>query len=484
MPYKPKHYLRIATEPLKKDDFVVVAGYPGRTQRWWTADQVAFAFLERNPKRIEILKEKNAIYNELAAQSEELDIKVRPSIKGVLNYLKYLESLQDNFKSYELLDRKLAQQRKLRDWVNKDVSRKNKWGDVLDEIAALQSQRQQTAYRDSLINGLRRAVTVIDSAHTIVRMAQERPKPDDERDPSYMKRNWTRMIQSLERAQVSYGPKIDKAMLRFYLKKIAELPGEQGGEVLSLFSEELAGDGSKIDSFVDGLFSDQLTVDDVDVRVGLFKNADMEQLKKSKDPAVQLALRIIPLTRSIEDKDKIYGAQMVLLKPKYIEAMEAFYGKPIAPDANSSLRVTYGTVKGYKPSPDAEMYSPFTTLSGVVRKNTGVEPFDAPEELVKAAKNTGPDSPFYSEQVGDVPVNFLSDVDTTGGNSGSPTLNRKGQLVGLLFDGNSESLASDMIFMPKITRSIHADMRYVLWFMKNVDHADNLLEEMNVNYSN
>ncbi|MBW8015259.1 MAG: S46 family peptidase [Planctomycetes bacterium] len=89
--------------------------------------------------------------------------------------------------------------------------------------------------------------------------------------------------------------------------------------------------------------------------------------------------------------------------------------------------------------------------------------------------------PFYSDQVGDVPVNFLSDVDTTGGNSGSATLNRKGELVGLLFDGNSESLASDMIFMPKITRSIHADIRYILWFMKNVDHAENLLKEMNVN---
>lgn len=106
IPYKPKHYLRIATEPLKENDFVMVAGYPGRTQRWWTAEQVEFAYRENNPNRIQILTEKNEIYKNLAEQSEELSIKVTPSIKSVMNSLKYLQSLQDNFKSYGLLNKK------------------------------------------------------------------------------------------------------------------------------------------------------------------------------------------------------------------------------------------------------------------------------------------------------------------------------------------------------------------------------------------
>ncbi|MCF7956999.1 MAG: S46 family peptidase [Phycisphaerae bacterium] len=480
VPYMPQHYLRIASEPLKADDFVMVAGYPGRTQRWWTAEQVEFAYLLNNPNRIKILTETMAIYENLASQSDELDIKVRPSIKGVANSLKYLQSLQENFKDYGLLAKKKTQQEELATWINQEKTRKIRWGKALEKLAALQRKRQQTALRDSLISGLRRSVTVINSAHSIVRMAEERSKPDADRDPSYQKRNWGRTEQSLRRAQTSYDPKIDKAMLSYYLKKIGELPGGQGENVLILFSKELLSTPAKIDSFVDSLFIEQLTVDDADTRVELFKNADTGQLKKSSDPAIQLALRLRPLTKSLEDETKIHQGQAVLLKPLYIEAMQAFIGKPLSPDANGSLRVTYGTVKGYRPGPDSQKYKPFTTLAGVLKKNTGVKPFDAPEKLVAAAKQVGPGSPYYMNEIGDIPVNFLSDVDTTGGNSGSATLNHKGELVGLLFDGNSESLASDMIFMPEITRSIHADIRYILWFMKNVDGADNLLLEMGV----
>ncbi|MBI9019197.1 MAG: S46 family peptidase [Phycisphaerae bacterium] len=481
VPYKPKHYLRIATEPLKENDFVMVVGYPGRTQRWWTAEQVEFAYLQNNPNRIQILTEKNDIYKNLATQSKELEIKVTPSIKGVLNSLKYLQSLQNNFKDNQLLNKKIAQQQQLIAWLNKDATHKTKWGGILDDITALQKQRQTTYHRDSLITGLIHSVTVINSAHTIVCMAQQRPKPDAERDPSYQLRNLTRGIQSLQRTQTSYDPKVDKAILSYYLQKIAELPNDQSIPVLSLFSEELANDTTKIGSYVNSLFNKQLTVDNPNVCVDLFKNADTNQLNQSTDPAIQLALRIRPLIKSLEDENKIYQAKMVLLKPEYMQAMQAFYGVPIAPDANGSLRVTYGTVKGYRPTPDAKKYKPFTTLSGVIKKNTGIKPFNAPEELVKAAKTVDPSSQFYSNQVGDIPVNFLSDVDTTGGNSGSATLNRKGELVGLLFDGTSESLASDMIYMPEINRAIHADIRYILWFMKNVDHANNLLKEMNVN---
>ena len=480
VPYKPKHYLRIAKEPLKENDFVMVAGYPGRTQRWWTADQVEYAYMENNPNSIQILSEKHSIYENLAKQSEELNIKVTPSIKGILNSLKYLQSLQENFDSYGLLAKKKARQQQFIAWMNEDISRKEKWGNVLDEIAELQHQRQKVSYPNSLVTGLARWVSVINSAHTIVRMAEERPKVDTERDPSYQERNWVRTIQSLERAQTSYDPKIDKAILSYHLHKIAELPDNQGEHILNLFSSELAKDNTKIDSFVDSLFNDNLTVDSIQTRVELFENAETEQLKQSTDPVIQLALGIRPFTKKLEEEGKIYQAKMVLLKPRYVEAMQAFNGVPISSDANGSLRVTYGTVKGYSPTPDAEKYRPFTTLSGVLKKNTGIKPFDVPKELVEAANNVGPDSRYYSDQVGDIPVNFLSDVDTTGGNSGSATLNRNGELVGLLFDGTAESLASDMIYMPKITRSIHADIRYILWFMKNVDHADNLLEEMDI----
>ena len=255
------------------------------------------------------------------------------------------------------------------------------------------------------------------------------------------------------------------------LEKIRQLPQDQ----LDGFNVP-----ADIETFVQGLFTDALTVDDLEVRVDLFKHATLEQLRQSDDPVIQFVLTVRPLTKSIEDAGHIYAGQMALLGPQYVEARKTYYGRPLAPDANGTLRVTYGTVRGYRPTPDADKYEPFTTLTELVAKHTGKKPFNAPQNLLDAAKAGPYEPPFASEELGDVPVDFLADLDITGGNSGSATLNRKGQLVGLVFDGNSESVASDILFMPEITRSIHVDIRFVLWLMKYVDGADNLLKELAV----
>src|SRR5207244_2751796 len=146
------------------------------------------------------------------------------------------------------------------------------------------------------------------------------------------------------------------------------------------------------------------------------------------------------------------------------------------PDANGTLRVTFGKVEGYAPK-DAVVYTPQTTVEGIAQKNTGSGEFDAPKAELAAIAGRKFGS-YLDPQLGSVPVDFLSDVDTTGGNSGSPTLNAKGELCGLLFDGTYESLGSDFVVDPNITRSIHVDAVYMLWVMDAVDGAHNLLQEM------
>jgi hypothetical protein len=173
---------------------------------------------------------------------------------------------------------------------------------------------------------------------------------------------------------------------------------------------------------------------------------------------------------------------LMQLRPKYMEALIAFLeskGKHIYPDANGTLRVTYGTIKGYKPR-DGVWYTPFTTLEGVVEKDTGQEPFNTPPAALQAMKKKRYGR-FRDDSIGSVPVDFLSTCDATGGNSGSATLNDKGEIVGLIFDGNYESIIADWDFIPSVTRSIHVDIRYVLWLMEEVDKADWLLEEMEMN---
>jgi hypothetical protein len=168
---------------------------------------------------------------------------------------------------------------------------------------------------------------------------------------------------------------------------------------------------------------------------------------------------------------------MARLRPAYFEAMRKVSGGTIYPDANSTLRLTVGRVEGYSPR-DATYLAPQTTLRGVVEKESGKEPFDNPKALLAAAADPAKTRPYIDPELRDVPVNFLSTCDTTGGNSGSPTLNAKGELVGLLFDGNYESIDSDFLFNPAMTRSIHVDTQYMLWVMDAVDGADELIREL------
>jgi hypothetical protein len=188
-----------------------------------------------------------------------------------------------------------------------------------------------------------------------------------------------------------------------------------------------------------------------------------------------------PLEEANRESAKIRAGALSRLMPRYMEALLAQAGGLVAPDANSTLRVTYGQVKGVDAC-DGIFYKPQTTLTGILEKQTGEVDFNAPKVQLEAIRAVlaGKKTPFLDPALGNVPVNFLSTVDTTGGNSGSPTLNSKGELVGLLFDGTFESVASNFLFDPATTRSIHVDSRYMLWNMADVDGAINLLREMSI----
>lgn len=183
-----------------------------------------------------------------------------------------------------------------------------------------------------------------------------------------------------------------------------------------------------------------------------------------------------PFAREKEEREERQWGALALVRPRYIAALRAQTGGEVAPDANGTLRITFGTVKGYRPRPDAEVYKPFTVLSEVIGKSTGERPFDAPETLLAAAKKDP--GPYRDKELGEVPVDFLSDCDITGGNSGSATLNARGELVGLAFDSTYESMAVDWLYKPELNRAIHVDLRYLAWVMDAVDGADQLLVEM------
>ncbi len=483
IPYKPKHFLKIASEPLKAGDLVFVAGYPGGTYRHQTAAEVEDAVSWKYPRRISSTNELLAAVHSVTDSDEDAKIKATTMLAGLGNRLKNSQGMLDGLSKGGLAKKKTELETQLKSWIDEDETRVAQYGDVLGKLEALRQEALTTRERDVGLSELSRGRLLVE-ASIIVQMAEERPKPDAERKPSFQERQWQRLEARSATLEKRYHAKLDATLFGLGIERA--IRHEENSEWLTMLFGKAKMKRTEIDTALAAMYKgSKLT--DKKTRLALLKKATTKQLRASKDPFIQMALKLRPLEIEIENSDKAMAGRVTLLKPTYLAALRAHaksVGRgPLAPDANSTLRVTFGTVRGYKPSPGADMYEPFTLLSEVVAKHKNAFPFDVPDALLQAVtdkKFGAADGPYIAKELGQVPVNFLTDLDTTGGNSGSPTLNRKGEFIGLIFDGNYESMASDYIFIPEVTRSIHCDYRYMLWIMDAVDGADRLLEEMGV----
>jgi hypothetical protein len=478
VPYHPPHRLKLPTRPLEEHDLVFIAGYPGTTNRLRTAAEAEEATAFAYPYRIQMFDEFIALLDVVRAKNEDLKLKGTPLWRGFNNARTKYKGIVDGLVKDGLAARKTRSDAELVAWINADPARKAQYGGAIEGIKAIIEAHRATRAHDLELGFAARFLTLSGAATTIVRMAEERAKPDAERDPAYQARNWDRIAQDQEQLQKRYDRSLDKALFKLALQRSARLPEKEWPETLTAVLGKVKGKPTDeaIDKALDALY-DKTALEDAKARVELIKTAKTADLKKSKDPFIQLALKLRPAMKAMEDRDKKDGGAMLLLRPRYAAALAASAGKALAPDANSTLRVTYGTVRGYQPTPAAPEFVPFTTVSGMAKKSTGTWPFDAPKFLLDAvaARKFGP---YAAANLGEVPVDFLSDLDITGGNSGSPTLNGRGEIVGLAFDGNYESMASDWLFMPEITRTIHVDFRYVMWLLDAVYPGQHLLREM------
>jgi hypothetical protein len=231
-----------------------------------------------------------------------------------------------------------------------------------------------------------------------------------------------------------------------------------------------------MEEFVEDLYR-RTRLGSVGERMRMF-NMSEEELASLNDPFIDFARELEKDREELRISHKEFSGALTRLEPKLLKAYSEWKGAGLYPDANRTMRFNYGTVRGYAPR-DAVSYSYITTLSGVIQKDVDEEPFDAPSELEEVYRRRD----FGSHQdpsVGDVPVNFLSTNDITNGNSGSPVMNGRGELVGLAFDGNYESISADYLFEPEITRAINVDVRYILFLLDKVYPAENLLEELTI----
>jgi hypothetical protein len=475
VPYHPPAHLKLASKPLEEGDLVLVAGYPGRTSIYKTASEVKEAVSWAYPRRLKLCEDYIGVLEEAARSDKEAAIRGAPLLRGLNNALTNTRGQLDGLVKGGLAAEKEKLEEKLKGWIDGDPERKKRYGDVLGRMAQLHGKLARTRELDASVEEVIRFPQLLGAAVTVVRMAEERPRADEKRKPDFQERNWKRLEQSLEALEKNYNRTVDRMLLRKGLLRAKALPGGAGGDLLAVFTGKSKPTEEEIQKGVDRLF-ERTRMEDGKERLKLLREGKTAELRKSGDALIEAALKLRGLQKALEDREEGYAGAMTQLRPRYIAALQAMAPGPLAPDANGTLRLTYGTVRGYSPSPGAPVYKPFTLLPEVVAKHTGSDPFNAPAALLEAAKVKK--NPYRDRRLGDLPVNFLSDLHITGGNSGSATLNARGELVGLAFDGNYESMASDWVFLPSITRSIHVDLRYMLWIMDAVGGAEHLMSEM------
>jgi hypothetical protein len=414
------------------------------------------------------------------AKHPDARLKLEPALAGLNNMTKNYAGMLAGFDRTDVVAAKRQLEADLAAWIAADPEREARFGTALSDLRELVARDQEQRERD-LYWGLVRRWSLLGTAARLYRLAHERRKPDIEREPGYQERDMRRMRKRLERMERTYDGRVERMVVEDRLHMYATLPAEQRVAVFDdYFGIGTDGvDEERLQVALDELYSGT-QLEDLDVRLD-WMDASVEEFEASEDPFIRLAVKLYPVDREMEAEEEALAGDFKEARPRFMEALIAYQhsrGHPVYPDANSTLRVTTGHVLGYHPR-DGVWYEPFTTLEGLLEKETGVEPFDSPEALL-AAVRVGDHGSYEHPALGSVPVDFLSTLDTTGGNSGSPTLNSRGEFVGLLFDGAWESLLSDWYYEPERVRSIHTDVRYMLWIMDRIDGAHHLLREMGV----
>ena len=468
VPFKPKAWLPIAKQGVKEGDFIMVAGFPGTTERLRLADEARFYYEELYPYQQNMLAEYGDMIDALTAGNQAATIAYAATLQGIENYEKKIAGQLAGADAISLVEKKQAEEAAFRAWIKADPKREAQYGASLAELDRLIAEGNSEALADAKRGMLGRS-QMYGAARSLYRWANEQAKPDAEREPGFQGRDRAFMTQGMQRIERRYVAEIDQALWEDGIAEYRTLPADQRNESFDAFME-----GRDLASFYAAT-----ELGDTAKRME-WMGKSVADFRASSDPFIQLAVATYDEAMANEAEEKVRSGHVQKARSAVMEARLAYaasQGKTMYPDANGSLRFTYGKVTGK--AVDGQVWTPFTTAEGIVAKHTGRGEFDAPDKMIELikAKDYGQ---YASPELGTLPVDYLSTVDITNGNSGSSTLNARGEFVGLAFDGTIEGVVSDWMYDPTINRTIHVDSRFMLWTMEKVDGADRLLAEMGV----
>lgn len=467
VPYRPKQHLKISLKGIKPNDFTMIIGYPGRTNRFMTQSELVETRDISNVISIYIRGKRQELMMEDMLADPKVKIQYASKYSGSSNGWKKWMGMNETFAKLDVESRRAQEEIEFMEWVGKKKSRIKKYGDALDKINyAVKDRAEALTIYTTLAESVGRIEIM--SIASMVNTLYTTPFATDKEKEQYTDMIERRVASFYKDYSLPTDRKIAKAMIKIAKERLSE-------ENLPSFYKDIentfAGD---IDAYVDYIFDNSIFKSEKKVMEAIAAETPVKD-----DPAVVLGNSFSavtpPLRAKIASTQKIFDEG----KKEYIAGtLEMREGEAIYPDANSTMRLTYGSVLPYSPK-DAVIYNYYTTLEGVMQKEDPDNwEFIVPEKLKELYK--AKDYGRYAMPNGEMPACFITNSDITGGNSGSPVLNANGELLGLAFDGNWEAMSGDIIFEPELQRCINVDIRYVLFIVDKYGGAGYLLDEMDI----
>jgi hypothetical protein len=477
-PYAPENvplaspaHLELSTRGVSPGDFVMIMGYPATTSRELLAEELAFRQDHGFPSTIDLFGAELDLFARVEAPEGKLAVAALE--KSLANRVKNARGQLAGITRGDLLGKRRADDER----VLAALAKRPDLAGALDARRALLVELDMALHshdRELLLGALvpsgPRALSL---ATTIARAATERRKPDLDRDPAFMERERARLVERVEREQKNLHGPTDRALAAFWARRVLALPVEQRVDAFERrFPREL--DDTELARRIDALYAGTQLLDAAARRKML--ELDVDALRALRDPLLELGFELAEELDTLKMlRDTRAGAHL-RLRPEWRAAVRAVEKRALAPDANATLRLSWGKVSGYEPR-DGVRYLPQTTLGGLLAKETDAEPFDVPD-AIEAIMREPQRTRWHDAKLGDVPVAFLAELDTTGGNSGSPVVDARGRVVGVNFDRVWENVANDLGYDARYARNVSVDVRYLGWVLERVERADALLAEL------
>ena len=472
VPLKSKKFLPVSIKEKKIGDFAMIMGYPGRTDRYATSYTIKWALEKNNPMVVKIRTKKLDILRQDMAADPKVRIQYASKFAGSANYWKFFIGQNKGLKQLDVYDRKRELEEQFVKWLGQDKSRSAEYGEALSDISTAYEtiNKYEAAVRYNA-EAIRSGCEILTYARNFKRLADElaKPKPDQELIKTLSKQvsetsekyfkdyNMATDVKMLAAMLQLYYDDVPKDLQPAYLAKIHQkYKGDFTAYANAVFSKTIFGSKSKVDLFL--------------------ANPNLKSLQK--DPAWPLQQAFVENANIIDSLVKPSNELLDKGRRLFVAGLQKMQSdKVFYPDANSTMRLTYGKVLDYSPA-DAIQYNFVTTLDGVMAKEDPSSPeFVVPEKLKQLYK--AKDYGRYGEN-GKMVVGFLTNNDITGGNSGSPVLNADGELIGLAFDGNWEAMSGNYAFEPNLQRTISVDVRYVLFIIEKFAGATNIIKELDI----